>query len=85
MKELRKVYSQALLLTQFGLSLVMPLLLCVLGCWWLTDRFGVGLWIYIPGFILGIGGSATTAYKFYLSVTKEKNQDQKRVGFNRHR
>lgn len=76
------------MLTQFGLSLVIPVLLCLAGCWILTSRFGIGGWIFIPGFFFGLGGSAMVAYKLYLSVQKqekrEKKKNKNKVSFNRH-
>ncbi len=86
-KEWRGVYKQLVMVSQFGLSLVMPLLLCLLLCAWLTWRFEIGLWIYLPGFVFGLGASFTTAYKFYLSIEKSEDdsQEKKRVSFNRHK
>lgn len=76
------------LLTQFGLSLITPLLLCLALCWWLYSRFGLGSWIFIFGFFFGLGGFGTVAYKLYLSVLKKQNQEKKekkeKVSFNRH-
>ena len=40
MKDWMKIARGLALLTQFGLSLVTPLLLCVGICWWLTVRRG---------------------------------------------
>lgn len=86
MKEWADIIKNVSLLTQFGLSLMTPLLLCLGICWWLTSRFCIGGWIFIPGFFFGLGGSATVAYKLYLSETlrqkKEKKKDK--VSFNRH-
>ena len=65
-----------------------PLLLCLAGCWWLAAKAGVGGWIYILGFFFGMGGSATVAYKFYLSTVKHQKKEEKKkkqkVSFNRH-
>ncbi|MBS6397951.1 MAG: AtpZ/AtpI family protein [Clostridiales bacterium] len=74
-------------LTQFGLSLIPPLLLCLGICVWLSVSFGMSGWIYIPGFFFGMGGSAMVAYKFYLGVTirQKKEKEKKKVSFNRHR
>ncbi len=83
--EWRGVYNQFLMLTQFGLSVSMPLLLCILLCWWLTDRFSFGLWVYIPGFILGLGASFMTAYKFYLAIAKKDDTKKEKKRYNRHR
>ena len=43
--------------------------------------------IYIPGFIMGLGGSFMTAYKLYLAIMKtqkkKKNREHEKA-FNRH-
>lgn len=88
MKHWSSVLKNLTMLSQLGLSLVSPLLLCLALCWWLTTRFGIGGWVYILGFFFGLGGSATVAYKVYRSVMnrEKKEQDEKkhRVAFNRH-
>lgn len=73
-------------LTQFGLSLITPLLLCLGICWWLTGHTGAGGWIFVPGFFFGLGGSAMVAYKLYLAVRKREKKEKKKekISFNRH-
>ncbi len=85
-KYMRQIANQIVLLTQLGLSFIMPLLLCVFLCWYLTGKFSLGGWIYIPGFFFGLGGSFMTAYKFYLAeVQKQDKKDKKKtVSFNKH-
>lgn len=72
--------------TQLGLSLVVPLLICLGICWWLSTRMGVGGWVYIPGFFFGLGGLVMTMYKFYLSIVgkQKKEEKEKKVSFNEH-
>lgn len=78
------------LLTQFGLSLITPLLFCLFISGWLAGQFDLGGWVYIPGFFFGLGGSASVAWKFYVRETshgsgKQSEQKKKdRVCFNRH-
>lgn len=74
------------LVAQFGLTLLMPLLMCLLACWFITDRLGVGSWFYIVGFFFGLGGSFMSAYKFFISVTSkaDKDTDRKKINFNSH-
>lgn len=67
MKGWTKAVGDITLLTQFGFSFITPLLLCLGLCGWLSSK-GVGAWVFIPGFILGFGGSAMVAYKFYLQI-----------------
>ncbi len=85
-EELNMILKNVALLGQLGLSIIMPMLITVGICYFLTMKVGIGLWVYIPGFILGIGSSVTTAIKFYKSVvSKEQKEDKKtRVSFNRH-
>ena len=70
MKQWADIIKNISLLTQFGLSLLTPLLLCLGICWWLYTSFSLGGWIFIPGFFFGLGGSGMVAYKLYLSVLK---------------
>lgn len=86
MKQWSELVKQLTLLTQFGLSLITPLLVCLGACVWLIGHTGLGGWIFIPGFILGLGSSGMVAYKLYLSVTKsqEKGERKKKTSFNRH-
>lgn len=80
-----KIFQQIAMVTQFGLSLVVPLLMCIGGAWLLNNKAGVGLWIYIPGFIFGLGSSFVTAYKFYQIESKKAHKEEKTtVSFNCH-
>ena len=88
-KRMSEILSQFAMIGQLGLSLLMPLLLCLFACYLLCSKLSVGVWVYIPGFILGLGGSMTTAYKVYLSVIhreekKKKEKNQNEIYFNKH-
>jgi len=78
-----------LLLSQFGLSLAAPLLLCLFFCHYLVARWQVGAWVYIPGFFFGLGGSFTTAWKLYRRGWEGGGQGEegkgKRIESNDHR
>ena len=88
MQKWSSIFKQLSMLSQFGLSLLTPTLLCLLVCWWLTAKLGLGAWIYIPGFILGLGSSFMTAWKFYvkiMSANKKLSDDRKdKHFFNSH-
>ena len=84
-KQLREAFKNLTMLSQLGLSLVVPILVCLFLCYWLTTSFSVGGWIYIPGFIFGIGSSCMTAWKFYNSVILKNKKDKKKPpSFNDH-
>ena len=69
-----------MMIIQLAITLMMPLLLCIGFCWWLCSRFGVGLWVYLPGILFGLGSSAMSAYKFYCSVMKHQKRMDKKKG-----
>ena len=82
-----KLMTQFAMVGQLGLSLVIPLLLCIGACYLLTTRAGAPGWIYIIGFFFGLGGSMMTAYKVYLEVTRKtegKKRGKEEVSFNKH-
>lgn len=86
MKEWSKAFRNLSILSQFGLSLAMPLLLCLFVAYQLREHFHLSYWIYLPAFFFGLAASFMTAYKFYLSVSeKEKKQERKDRAFNQHR
>lgn len=86
MKQWKETYENLMWITQLGLNLVMPILMCVLICWWLTEHHGMGEWGYIPGFFLGFGASIMSAYKMYQDVSEKerKKEKNKKRFFNRH-
>ena len=77
MKQWSEILRNVTMLSQLGLSLITPLLLCL-----------AVSWIFIPGFFFGMGGSVTVAYKFYLSINKQQMKENKKkknkISFNRH-
>lgn len=88
MKQWSEIIRNVTMLSQLGLSLITPTLLCLSVCWLIVSRTGVGGWIFIPGFFFGLGGSGTVAYKFYLSINRQQRKEKKgrkdKVSFNRH-
>ena len=82
-----EILAQLTLLGQLGLSLAMPILMCLGACYLLCTRLNAPLWIYLPGMILGIGASFMTAYKVYLAVTRKEKRDLRdpdERSYNRH-
>ena len=87
MKKWSDLLKNLTLLTQLGLSLVTPLLMCIALCWWLNTKHGVGGWVYLPGFFFGLGGSGMTAWKLFQSVDKREKEKEKKkkLSFNDHK
>lgn len=91
MKSLFKVVREAAVLGQLGFTLVTPPVLLALLGWWLTEKFGLGVWVMGLSILLGILTSAASAWKFWkkyqASVGKQaETADEKdhSVVFYRH-
>lgn len=67
---LRECAENLALLTQLGISVAAPPLLCLYLADWLRDQFSLGIWIMAVGLVLGIGGSVTSVYRFWLMIRK---------------
>lgn len=86
MKQWMGLVKNLTMLTQFGLSLITPTLLCLAISWLLYAKASLGGWIFIPGFFFGLGSSGMVAWKLYVSVTKQEKKEaaRKKVSFNQH-
>lgn len=74
-------------LTELGLSIVSPLVLCVLGAAWLRGRFSLEPWIVIIGLLVGLGGAFSAGLAFYRHtrlMDKKPGKKDPPVYFNEH-
>ena len=72
-------------LTQLGLNLLLPLVLCLGGCWWAVNHWGWPMWVYIPAILLGLAAGAQNFWVFAKEHLKQAQKDKpRRVGFNSH-
>ncbi|MCQ2496131.1 MAG: AtpZ/AtpI family protein [Lachnospiraceae bacterium] len=84
MKSLSNIIKQLSMISQLGITLIMPLLLCMLLCWFLTAKCDLGGWVFIPGLIFGLGGSFMSGYKIYKIETEKNKKKDNKVSFNKH-
>ena len=61
--------------TQLGLSVVMPLLLCICGSVYLRNRFQLGGWIVLLGVFLGVGG-AVSGFRNSLELMRRESEQE---------
>lgn len=88
MKQWSEIIRNVTMLSQLGLSLITPVLICLAVCWLIVSKTGAGGWVYIPGFFFGLGGSGTVHINFIFLLTDSRRKRTKRrknkVSFNRH-
>lgn len=58
-------------LTQVGLSLATPMVLCIFGAAWLQKRFSLGGWVILLGIVLGVGGAVSSFREFMHQANKQ--------------
>lgn len=76
-------FTKLILITHFGLSLITPVILCVLVSVYIQKQYHTGIWVVIVGIILGIASMINYFYRFYKKYSNEEN-DTKPSGYNRH-
>lgn len=62
------------MVTQFGISVITPPVLCVLAAMWLKSRFNIGDWIMLAGILLGISSGVTSMINLIRYMSKEANR-----------
>ena len=67
-------------LTQLGLSLAVPPLLCLLGAGWLARQFSLGPWIWVLGILLGLGAAGCTFAEFARMFLRQNGGKGKNAG-----
>ena len=68
-KENRAVMDTLILIVQIGITMLVPILLCLLGGVWLDHHFGTK-WIAVVGFILGAVAGFQNVYRLVKRFLK---------------
>lgn len=78
MKFDKSVYTTFMLVSQLGLSMIVPILGCTYGGMWLEEKFQIP--ITIPFIILGILAGIRNCYELVCQAKKntEENVDEER-------
>mgnify|MGYP002517705175 FL=1 len=85
MKGMYKVLEDIVWLTQLGLNMLLPLVLCLLGCWWAVNHWNWPMWVYLPAIGLGLASGAQNFWVFAKErLNRAKTDKNHRVGFNTH-
>lgn len=71
-----KIIKAAMGYTQLGLTLVAPLILCVLFAYWLRQRFHLGGWVMIVALLIGLASMVLTFYRFIHAQLAENKKKQ---------
>lgn len=89
MKDLYDAARHLVWLTQFGLSVVLPPVLFLLGAVWLRKQFGLGGWVILVGFVLGMVAAIGSLRSSLKAIERQgrapkKKQEPPPISFNQH-
>ena len=80
-----KALEDLVWLTQLGLNMLLPLVLCLAGCWWAVERWNWPEWLFLPAVGLGLAAGAQNFWVFCKErLERSKHEKNHRVGFNSH-
>lgn len=77
----RSVFSALAMVTQFGISTITPMLLCIFAALWLKNRFALGDWVVLIGVFMGIGSGFLSMMKMIRQMSelsKKEDEDDSR-------
>jgi len=75
MKETARLISRLGNITGFGISLVTPVFLLVLGAMWLQNRFGIGDWIMAAAILCGLISAGCTFRQFVSAEIRRAERE----------
>jgi len=80
-----KALEDLVWLTQLGLNMLLPLVMCLGGAWWAVNNWNWPEWAFLPAVLLGIAAGAQNFWYFAKEhMDRTKKEKPKRVGFNSH-
>lgn len=72
---LRECAENLALLTQLGLSIAVPPILCLYAASWFRDRFSLGLWVMGVALVVGVGGGVMSAWRLW-DIVQRRREDR---------
>ena len=70
-KRFHKAAMALSMITQFGLSVAAPIVLCALAASWIKQRFGLGDWVSLAGILIGVGSGICSMVNFIKTIQKK--------------
>ena len=83
-KTYRALAKNLPMITQFGLSLVTPPLLCRFGAGWLKREYGVGDWIVPVAVVLALSGIVSAFGNFFRYMLRQAEQEEREYKGGEH-
>lgn len=76
MKKSKKTdWRGLILLSQLGISIMVPPVISLMAAKWLCERFSLGSWVYFAAVVLGIGSAYTSAVDLVRPLLRPINNE----------
>lgn len=83
-KKKSNAYQNLIYLTQFGLNLALPPILCLWLASWLQEKYQLGAWVMIAGLVLGLGTMISSLVEFFRKFARRAKQETpERCSYNK--
>ena len=80
-----KAFAGLILVSQFGITMIGSVLICVFAGIWIQRIFDTGYWVIIVGILLGVLSMFNSFYRLYRRNKKEETgKDDSPPGSNHH-
>ena len=80
MKGWYKALEDLVWLTQLGLNMLLPLVLCLAGCWWAVERWNWPEWLFLPAVLLGVAAGAPNFWGVFKEGPGRSQKEKKYPG-----
>ncbi len=74
----RKVFQCLTLILQFGLNMIVPIVMCTMLGVWLGKKYGIS-WITVPLFFMGALAGFTNIFKMAKKIYGQDREDVKKT------
>lgn len=74
--KLHKTAAALSMISQFGLSVATPIVLCILAAGWLKQRFALGDWVMLAGVLTGVGSGLCSILNFIKRIQKKIDEEK---------
>ena len=83
MKNANRIFQSLTLILQFGLNMIVPILMCTLFGVWIGRRYDI-MWITIPLFLVGALAGFTSVFRMARKIIEQdSSRDRKHVKKNK--
>lgn len=75
-KKLHKTFSALVTVSQLGLSIAAPIIICIMAGEWLQNKLALGQWVTLLSILIGTGSGFCSMIKFMKTIQKRIDEEK---------